>query len=46
MGVALIMNKQSVSTLMEGEPINERLIKARLNSKILQTHYHTMLRTY
>ena len=32
-GVALIMNKQSVSTLMEWEPINKRLIKARFNSK-------------
>ena len=32
-GVALIMNKQSASTLMEWEPINERLIKARFNSK-------------
>ena len=33
MGVALIMNKQSASTLMEWEPINERLIKARFTSK-------------
>ena len=32
-GVALIMNKQSLSTLMEWESINERLIKARFNSK-------------
>ena len=32
-GVALIMNKQSVSTLMEWEPIHERLIKACFNSK-------------
>ena len=32
-GVILIMNKHSVSTLMEWEPINERLIKARFNSK-------------
>ena len=31
--VALITNKQSASTLMEWEPINERLIKARFNSK-------------
>ena len=30
---ALIMNKQSVGTLMELEPINEWLIKARFNSK-------------
>ena len=27
------MNKQPVSTLMEWEPINERLIKTRFNSK-------------
>ena len=33
MGVALIMNKQSASTLMEWEPINERIIKTRFNSK-------------
>ena len=33
MGVALIMNKQSASTLMEWEPINERLINARFSSK-------------
>ena len=33
MDVAIIMNKQSLSTLMEWEPINERLIKARFNSK-------------
>ena len=32
-GVALIMNKQSASTLKEWETINERLIKARFNSK-------------
>ena len=32
-GVALIMNKQCASTFMEWEPINERLIKARSNSK-------------
>ena len=32
-GVALIMDKQSVSTLMKWEPLNERLIKARFNSK-------------
>ena len=30
-GVALIMNKQSATTLMEWEPINERLINARFN---------------
>ena len=33
MGVALIMNKQSGSTLMEWEPINEGLTKACFNSK-------------
>ena len=32
-GVALIMNRESANTLMEWEPINERLIKARINSK-------------
>ena len=32
-GVALIMKKQSASTLVEWEPINEMLIKARFNSK-------------
>ena len=32
-GVALIMNRESANTLMEWEPINERLIKARFNSK-------------
>ena len=32
-GVALIMNKQYASTLMEWEPINERLIKAYFKSK-------------
>ena len=32
-GVALIMNRESANTLMEWEPINETLIKARFNSK-------------
>ena len=32
-GVALIMNRESANTLIEWEPINERLIKARFNSK-------------
>ena len=32
-GVTLIMNRQYASTLMECEPINGRLIKARFNSK-------------
>ena len=32
-GVALIMNQQSVCTLMEWEAINVRLIKTRFNSK-------------
>ena len=32
-GVALIMNRESANTLMEWEPINERLIKAHFNSK-------------
>ena len=31
--VALIMNRESANTLMEWEPINERLIKAGFNSK-------------
>ena len=33
MGVALIMNRESANTLMEWEPINERLFKSRFNSK-------------
>ena len=33
MGVALIMNRESANTLMKWEPINERLINARFNSK-------------
>ena len=33
-GVALIMNKHFASTLMEWEPINERLIRASFNSKL------------
>ena len=33
MGVALIMNRESANTLIEWEPINERLIKAHFNSK-------------
>ena len=32
-GVALIMNRESAGTLMEWEPIGERLVKARFNSK-------------
>ena len=32
-GVALIMNRESVNSLMEWKPINERLIEARFNSK-------------
>ena len=32
-GVAILMNKQSVSTLLEWETINESLIKERFNSK-------------
>ena len=40
------MNKQSVSTRMEWEPINERIIKARFKSKyckltIIQCHAPT-----
>ena len=33
-GVALIMNKQSAITLMEVEPINERLIMGDMNTKV------------
>ena len=45
-GVALIMNRESANTLIEWEPINERLIKARFNSRyckltIIQCHAPT-----
>ncbi len=32
-GVALILSRETASTLMEWEPINERLLRARFNSK-------------
>ena len=36
-GVGLIMNKESAKSLIEWEPINERLIKARFNSTYAKT---------
>ena len=32
-GVALIISKEKVNTLLEWEPVNERMIRARFNSK-------------
>ena len=40
-GVALIMNRGSANTLMEWEPINERLIKARFKLTIIQCYAPT-----
>ncbi len=32
-GVAIVLSRETASTLMEWEPINERLLRARFNSK-------------
>ena len=41
-GVALIMNSESANTLMEWEPINERLIKARFKLLLYNAMHQQM----